>query len=118
MIVPGLRREASTSRSRSWPSDQRLPAPARLGRQIALELLFGKWSAVAEDAGAGAIDHERAAARRVARRTRQRFRNGVADDGIGRATPARLRGPGRANATQRAIRVTDDATDPSQRLPP
>src|SRR5258707_9824933 len=31
MIVAGLRPEASTSRSRSWPSDQRLPAPARLG---------------------------------------------------------------------------------------
>src|SRR5260370_19784059 len=31
MIVAGLRLEASPSRSRSWPSDQRLPAPARPG---------------------------------------------------------------------------------------
>src|SRR5258708_5432905 len=31
MIVAGLRRDASTSRSRSWPSDQRLPAPASPG---------------------------------------------------------------------------------------
>src|SRR6267142_2689638 len=31
MMVAALRRDASTSRSRSWPSDQRLPEPARLG---------------------------------------------------------------------------------------
>ena len=51
-----------------------------VGRQIALELLFGKWAAMAEDASAGPLDHERAAARAVARRAGQRFRNGVADD--------------------------------------
>src|SRR3977135_3316850 len=31
MIVAGLRRDPSTIRSRSWPADQRVPAPARLG---------------------------------------------------------------------------------------
>ena len=67
-MVAALRRDASTSRSRSWPSDQRLPEPARLGRQIALELLFGKWAAVAEDASAGTFDDERAPARHVAAR--------------------------------------------------
>ena len=67
------------------------PAAAGTGkvrRQIALELLFGKWAAVAEDASAGTLDHQRAAARRVASRIRERFRNGVADDGVG---PQRLR---------------------------
>ena len=34
MIVSGLRRAASTRRSRSWPSDQRAPAPARLGARL------------------------------------------------------------------------------------
>ena len=54
----------------------------KVGGQVALEFLFGKWAAVAEDASAGAFDDERAPARNVAPRIRERFRNGVADDGI------------------------------------
>ena len=67
------------------------PAAAGTGkvrRQVALKLLFGKWAAVAEDASAGTFDDERAPARHVAARIRERLRNGVADDGIG---PKRLR---------------------------
>ena len=40
----------------------------KIGRKVALELLFGKRAAVAEDAGAGALDHQRAAARGIAAR--------------------------------------------------
>ena len=117
-MVAALRRDASTSRSRSWPSDQRLPEPARLGRQVALEFLFGKWAAVAEDASAGTFDDERAPARRVAARIRQRFRNGVADDGIGLRSACAPAGAGQGeqragkDRTRYAIRAS------SQRLPP
>src|SRR3954453_19434478 len=34
MIVSGLRRAPSTMRSRNWPTDQRPPAPARLGAKL------------------------------------------------------------------------------------
>src|SRR5882762_9176709 len=34
MIVSGLRRAPSAMRSRSWPTDQRVPAPARLGDRV------------------------------------------------------------------------------------
>src|SRR5437899_11172147 len=34
MIVSGLRRAASAMRRRSWPADQRAPAPARLGAKV------------------------------------------------------------------------------------
>src|SRR3984893_17163486 len=53
------------------------------GREIALKLLFRKWPAVTEDASAGAIKHQRASARGVTWHARQRFRNGIADDGVG-----------------------------------
>jgi hypothetical protein len=53
------------------------------GREIALKLLFRKWAAVTEDASAGAIERQRASARGIAGRTRQRFRDGIADDGVG-----------------------------------
>src|SRR6266852_349772 len=38
---------------------------AKARREVALKLLFRKRSAVTEDAGAGAIDHERTSARHV-----------------------------------------------------
>src|SRR5436190_13911616 len=41
MIVAALRLEPSTSRSRSCPSDQRLPAPARLGATSPRNLCSG-----------------------------------------------------------------------------
>ena len=117
MIVSALRREASTSRSRSCPSDQRLAGTGKIGGQIALEFLFGKWAAVAKDASAGAFDHERAPARRVASRIRERLRNGVANDGI--ATKFLRSG----NAGQRKQRAGKDRARhampaSSQRLPP
>jgi hypothetical protein len=62
------------------------PAAAGTGKirgQVALELVFGKWAAVAEDASAGTFDDERSPAGNVASRIRERFRNGVVDDGIG-----------------------------------
>src|SRR5580704_13258814 len=34
MIVSGLRRAPSTMRRRNWPTDQRAPAPARLGARV------------------------------------------------------------------------------------
>ena len=43
-MVAGLRREASTSRSRNWPSDQRDPVPFRVGRKVALKALVRKWA--------------------------------------------------------------------------
>src|SRR5437773_4541662 len=55
----------------------------KVRRQIALELLFGKWAAVAEDASAGTFDDEGAPAGRVTARIRERLRHGVADDGVG-----------------------------------
>src|SRR5260370_33204206 len=41
MIVAGLKLDASTSRSRSWLVDQRLPAPARLGARSPWNLVSG-----------------------------------------------------------------------------
>src|SRR5438132_1907704 len=41
MIVDGLKRDASTSRSRSWLIDQRLPAPARSGARSPWNLVSG-----------------------------------------------------------------------------
>src|SRR5882724_11875525 len=41
MMVVGLRREASTSRSRSWLIVERLPAPARLGARSPWNLVSG-----------------------------------------------------------------------------
>ena len=96
-MVAALRREASTSRSRSWPSDQRLPVPARFGARSPWNFCSGKWPAVAEDASAGALDDQRAAARRVARRARQRFRNGIADDRIALASACAPAAQGRAS---------------------
>ena len=55
----------------------------KAGRQVALEFLFGKWAAVAEDASAGTFDDEGATARCVSARIRERFRNGIVDDDIG-----------------------------------
>jgi len=90
-MVAALRRDASTRRSRSWPSDQRLPAPPRPGGEVALKLLFRKRSAVTEDAGAGAIDGEARVACYVTRQARQRLGNGISDHSIssqlGRAGP-------------------------------
>ena len=116
-MVAALRRDASTSRSRSWPSDQRLPEPARLRRQIALEFLFGKWAAVAEDASAGTFDDEGAPARRVAGRACQRLRNGIADDGIAAKF---LRGCEAGQGEERAgkDRTRHAMRASSQRLPP
>ena len=54
----------------------------KVGRQVALKLLLGKWAAVAEDASAGTFDDEGAPARCVSACIRERFRNGVADDGV------------------------------------
>ncbi len=79
-MVAGLRRAASTSRSRNSPSDQREPVPFQAGREVALEALLGEWAGVAKQAGALALDHDGAAALRVARRAGQRLRDGVADD--------------------------------------
>src|SRR5580700_8149558 len=53
-----------------------------IGREVALEPGFWKRPGVAENAGAGAVQHQRAAARGIARRTCQRLRNAVADDRI------------------------------------
>src|SRR5206468_11155422 len=55
----------------------------KIRRQVALELLLGKWAAVAEDASAGTFDDEGASTGHVAARMRERLRNGVADDGVG-----------------------------------
>src|SRR5437763_10713566 len=44
MIVDGLKRDASTSRSRSWPIDQRLPTPARSGARSPWTLVSGNGS--------------------------------------------------------------------------
>src|SRR4030095_10119014 len=54
----------------------------KVGRQVALEFLFGKWAAVAEDASAGTFDDEGAASRCVAAPLMERFREGVDDDGV------------------------------------
>ncbi len=62
------------------------PAAAGTGKiwgLVALEFLFGKWAAVAEDASAGTFDDERSPTGNVASRIRERFRNGIGDDGIG-----------------------------------
>ena len=56
---------------------------AKARREVALKFLFRKRSVVTENAGAGAIDHERASARYVTRHARQRLGNGVSDHGIG-----------------------------------
>ena len=53
-----------------------------LGSAVALKLLFGKRTAVAKNAGAGSFQHQRASARRIAWRAGQRFRDGIAGDGI------------------------------------
>src|SRR6516165_817535 len=42
MIVPGLRRLASTIRSRNWPSDQRAPVPLRSGASVPWNFSSGK----------------------------------------------------------------------------
>jgi thioredoxin reductase len=56
---------------------------AKARREVALKLLFRKRPVVTEDAGAGAIDHQRTSARHVTRHARQRLGNGVSDHGIG-----------------------------------
>ncbi len=65
------------------PQPQLAFRPAAAGackvrREVALEPLFRKRAAVAQDAGAAALDHERAAARRIA---------GVPVSDVGMASP-------------------------------
>ncbi len=117
-MVAALRRDASTSRSRSWPSDHAAAGTGKIRRQVALELLFGKWAAVAEDASAGTFDDERAPARRVAGRARQRLRNGIADDGIAAKLFARRARPGRREQRAGKDRARHAMRASSQRLPP
>ena len=96
------------------------PAAAGTGkvrRQVALEFLFGKWAAVAEDASAGTFDDEGAPARHVAGRARERLRNGIADDGIAaKVFRGREAGQGEERAGKDRTRYAMRAS--SQRLPP
>jgi hypothetical protein len=59
---------------------------------------------MAEDAGAGAIDDQRAALGRIARLTRQRFCNAIAVDGIG-LQRLRARSTGQCEGGQREPRA-------------
>ena len=52
MMVCGLTRLASTILSRIWPADNRAPTPARSGREVALEALLRKRTAMAQQAQA------------------------------------------------------------------
>ena len=112
MIVSGLRRVASTSRSRSWPADQREPAPDRSGASVPWNFSSGngpEWHS--RQSAEPAIEHDRPAAGRIAGRLRsERRRDGVADDFIGRSGSLRSR-PEPADAT---ARPTSHADAPGQ----
>ncbi len=85
--------------------------------EVALELLFGKWAAVAEDASAGAFDDEGAPARNVAARIRERFRDRVADDRVAaQLRRGREAGQHEECATKGQLRYAMRAF--SQKLPP
>ena len=111
-MVAGLSRLESTIRSRSWPSDQRAPAPLRSGARCALEPLLRERPGVAEQAEADlAVGDDGAAARRIALGAGQRRRDRVADDRIGtqrgfvrRQRPAAARCSRSERSRQRAMR--------------
>ena len=56
--------------------------PREAWGEIALKSGFRERSGVAKDTGRAAIQHQRAPARRIARRARQRLRNRIARDDI------------------------------------
>ena len=81
MIVAGLNRLLSTTASRSWPSDQREPAPGEIRGERALEALLGERAGMAQQAKALlTIRHDGAAAGRIAPAPVKRLRDGVPDD--------------------------------------
>src|ERR1035437_1000300 len=96
------------------------PAAAGAGEarcEIALKFRFRKWSAVAKDAGAGAIKHKRASSRRVAWLARQRVRNGVANHNIA-TQPLRAGGAGQGEHRRGETRAGNIDCRPSQKRPP
>ena len=90
-MVAGLRRAASTIRSRSSPSDQRAPVPFRLGARLPWKRCSGNGPEWHSRQAICALDHDGPAPLGVARRAGQRLRNGVADNLVGTQRFLRLR---------------------------
>ena len=82
MIVSALRREASTSLSRSCPSDQRLPEPERSGARSPWNFCSGNGPLWHRMQVLRPFHNEGTPARRVASRLREQFRNGIANNNI------------------------------------
>jgi len=91
------------------------PAAARAGKtgcNVALEPLFRKRAAMAKDAGAGSLHHQRSSARGVAGCAGQRGRDSAADNGI---RPQCLRIRRAAKRDKNSDHICDR---PNQRCPP
>src|SRR6266851_5289387 len=86
MIVSGLRRAPSAMRRRSWPTDQRAPAPARLGASV-------PWK---RSSGIGPLWHKRQRPTlRLATIARPRVASpGRTASGSGMASPSTTTSPG------------------------